>query len=294
MTALLFLIALTTLSSSPLFVKWSEASIEFLGFWRLTIAGLLFFLFVSFKRGPRSLLSGPLKSWLWPALSGLFFFLHLWTYVAAAKTTSVAHLMILFATNPIFTVAGAAFFFQEKLRKRVVVAYPLAFLGLWILVGEKVSYAPDSRFGDIMAVLSAVLHSGYLLCSKKARVRFDNFSFSIALYWTAGLLFGALALLRGVPLESTTFPAWGAVAGLILFPTFLGHALMTQLVNKMDLSVLSCGKLLEPGISTVMAYFLFGETISLRTLAAFALTGTSVLILFWPRRWSPGAGRSAV
>lgn len=287
MTGFMFMVALTSLSASPLFVKWSGASIEFLGFWRLLLAGGLIGGLLVWRKGLGALTGRGWAEWRWPLISGVFFFLHLWTYVASAKSTSVAHLVILFSTNPVFTVAGAAFFFRERLKRRLFIAYPLAFVGLWLLVGEKVGSVPDSRFGDWMAILSAVLHAAYLLSSKKARASFDNLSFSTGLYLSAGVLFALTALARGSPLTAPDPQSWLAVAGLILFPTFLGHALMTQLVNKMDLSVLSCGKLLEPGISSLMAYYFFAETVTATTLFAFSLTAASVIILFWPKKWMP-------
>lgn len=287
MTGLFFLTALISLSSSPIFVKWAQAPVEFLGFWRLTLAGLIFLTWELTRHGWTRLKARYLFDKKWPTLAGIFFFLHLWTYVASAQNTSVAHLVILFASNPIFTALGAFFFFGETLKKRLWIVYPLALLGLWILIQDKVSHSPNSTYGDTLAVLSAALHAAYLLCSKQARKTFENVPFSIGLYTTAALLFAFTALVRGAPFQVEHASAWGAVAGLILFPTFLGHALMTNLVNKMDLSILSFGKLLEPGMSSAMAFVFFQERIGPRTLIAFALTAAAVLILIWPNKWLP-------
>ena len=278
-----FIVALTSLSSSSLIVKWSQAPLEFLGFWRLVTAGLLLFTVVLFRHGPRPS-RRPFAEWKWPFISGVFFFFHLWTYMMAAQNTSIAHMMILFATNPLFTMAGASLFFREKLNPRLFYAYPLALLGLWILVQEKVSFAPRSLWGDEMAFLSAALHAAYLLSSKRSRQNFDNLSFSTALYLITGMLFGILALVDGSAFMITENRPWFAVFALIILPTFSGHALMTYLVNKMEVSLLSCGKLLEPAISSLLAYFIFDEAVHFRTLIAFVLTASAVFLLFWPFR----------
>lgn len=288
MTGFLFLLALTSLSASPIFVKWAHAPVEFLGFWRLILAGLLMLILELFRRGSSRLLAHPWRHWKWPLITGVFFFLHLWTYVFAAQNTSVAHLVILFSSNPIFTTLGAAWVFKEKLKSRLLIVYPLAFAGIWILAQDKVGRTDSSTIGDMMAIFSAALHAAYFLCSKQARKNFENIPFSIALYLTAGTLFGVTALFRSEQVLINSSPsAWGAVIGLILFPTFLGHALLTQLVGKMDLSLLSCGKLLEPGLSSAMAYFIFAEQINAQSILAFSLTSAAVLILFWPQKWMP-------
>ena len=155
MTNVLFLLALTSLASSGLFVKWAEAPLDFLGFWRLMTAGLLFLVFVIFHEGHRAF-KRPLLDWAWPFISGLFFFLHLWTYMSAAQNTSIAHLMILFATNPLFTMAGAHFLFREKLPRQIFLAYPLALTGLLILVQQKI----PPKFFKFKLFNSALLDGG--------------------------------------------------------------------------------------------------------------------------------------
>ena len=280
MNGWIFLTAVTSLSTSPLFVKWSGATVEFLGFWRMLFAGLL--ILVGMRLKLRDTTSRRLRTWVWPSVAGIFFFLHLWTYSRSAQTTSIAHLMILFAVNPVFTVLGAALFFDEKLKKRLILVYPLAFLGLWILVREKVSNAPESQWGDALAILSGFFHAAYLLASKQARKTIPNLEFSMRLYLVTGLFFGITAVARGIPLFADSTHGWLGVTGLILFPTFLGHALMTQLVGRINVGVLSCGKLIEPGLSSLMAFVVLGESISSRTAGAFLLTATAVMILFWP------------
>ena len=287
MTAVLFLIALSSLAASPIFVRIASAPIEFLGFWRLALAGILFLFWELARHGIIRLQLRQVSSWKWTLLAGFFFFLHLWTYVASAQNTSVAHLVILFSTNPIFTALGAAFFFRERLKRRLWLAYPLALAGLWILASEKVEHVPNSNYGDMMAVLSAALHAAYLLSSKQARRFFPNIPFSVGLYLVAAALFGFVALWRDPSsLTLTSVSAWSGVAGLILFPTFLGHALMTTLVNRMDLSLLSCGKLLEPGISSALAAVFLHEALGPNAPLAFLLTSAAVLIVVWPKKWN--------
>jgi drug/metabolite transporter (DMT)-like permease len=54
------------------------------------------------------------------------------------------------------------------------------------------------------------------------------------------------------------------------------------LVKYMNLSVMSCNKLLEPLLAAIGAYYLFGEKVSHSAWIAFILTGASILILFSP------------
>lgn len=288
MTGLIFLLALTSLSSSPLMLKGAQAPIEFLGFWRLIIAAFILGIFLLWREGSRFISNLDWNKTKWANLAGLFFFLHLTTYIFAAQNTSISHAVILFSTNPIFTSVGAIWFFKEKLRKRLFIVYPIAFIGVWLISQEKVSHHDNSHIGDISALITATLHAAYLLASKRARVTLPNMHFSFILYLTAGLFFGFLGLTHNPQIFSySETRAWLAISGLIIFPTFLGHMLMTNLVSKIDLSLLSCGKLIEPGLSSAMAYFFFKENFTLQSGIAFSLTAIAILILFWPKKWIP-------
>lgn len=278
-----FLTGLLSLSSSPLWVRFAGASIELICFWRLFIASLLILAWMGVKR----LLNGPSqeralqkKDLLLLLGSGFFFFLHLWTYVASAQNTSVAHLMILFSTNPLFTSLGSRWLFNDPLKKRIWLCYPLAAAGIYLIAQDKVNHAPAGLYGDVMALISALLHAGYLLLSKKARTHVGNTRFSLGLYLSSAAFFFVLALSTDVPLwiqvpSHTTL----GILGLVLFPTFLGHVLMTYLVSHMSLTTLSFGKLLEPGMASFLAYILYQEQLTTNTALAFFLTAGSVMLL---------------
>jgi len=50
----------------------------------------------------------------------------------------------------------------------------------------------------------------------------------------------------------------------------------------MNLAFMTCGKLIEPVIASIIAYYLFSEQLGSLAFFAFALTGFSVVLLFWP------------
>ncbi|PWU12954.1 MAG: hypothetical protein C5B49_15420, partial [Bdellovibrio sp.] len=281
--ALLFL-ALFGLSSSPVWVRWAGASNEAIGTHRLIgsallMAGICLVQGKPFWRRDRS------SSWI--VLSGFLLFVHLWTYVYAAQNTSIPHLMILYSANPLFTALGALLFFKEEFPRRLYFAYPLAVVGLTVLMLERpttIPLTPEQAWrGDWMAIVAALTHSMYVLAAKKARQGTDNFRFSFGLYLVSGLFYGGLWLVTTAK-QGVVFPApfYLSVAGLIVFPSILGHTLITYLLKHMNVNLLSCSKLVEPAISSLLAFFLFSETIGSLGVLAFALIGSAVLILFAP------------
>ncbi|MBC7419637.1 MAG: DMT family transporter [Bdellovibrio sp.] len=277
---LLYFLALLCLSTSPNWAKLNQMPVEVLGFWRLFIASIILGVWVFiWKRRTWPPLN---KKITWVIVSGVFFFLHLWTYKFASKSTSVANTMILFASAPLWSSAGAILFFKEKMTLRLGIAYGIAVVGIYLLAFEHIEFNSFTFLGDLSAVISGFFYACYMLTGKKARLHYDNSIYSFLQYGVCALLFAANAIGMGKPFLGYSDVSWFAVMGLVLLPTLLGHLTLTYLVNYMNLSLMSCGKLIEPVIASIIAYFVFHEMLKPEAWVAFGLTSVSVIILFTP------------
>lgn len=274
---LLYFFALFSLSTAPNWAKLNQMPVEVLGFWRLGLASSILLIWIFYKKIPFPKLN---KNILWSLLSGFFFFLHLATYKYAAKNTSISNTMILFASNPVWASLGAIILFKEKISFRLIISYFLAMIGIYILVQQKMDFKTQSLNGDISSILSALFYACYMLTGKKARHYFDNSMYSFIQYLVCGLCFGITCLFTQNSLIGYSSISWVAVLGLVLLPTFLGHFSFSYLVKTMNLSVMTCGKLIEPVLASIIAFFIFHETLSIQAWIAFALTFISVIILF--------------
>jgi drug/metabolite transporter (DMT)-like permease len=277
---LLYFLALFSLSTSSTWAKLNQMPVEVLGFWRLFIAALAMGTWVLFKHKKHLHLRHP--KILWVIGSAFFFFLHLATYKFASKNTTISNTMILFATNPVWASLGAIAFFKEKLTYRLVISYFLALAGIYILVFRHLQFNSSTIYGDASSVLSALFYAAYMLTSKKARQHFDNSFFSFILYGVCAICFATTVFITQKDFIRYTQISWVSVAGLVLLPTFLGHLSFTYLVKTMDLTLMSCGKLIEPLFAAVIAYYVFHEVLNEDSWIAFTLTSISILILFGP------------
>ncbi len=279
---MLYFLALFSLSTSAIFAKLNQMPSEILGFWRLGLAAVFLVSYQLFKKNFVPL--GLNHKTKWVFISGFFFFLHLWTYKYAAKHTLVSNTMVLFATNPIWASIGGLLYFNEKIYRRVYVAYFIAFLGILYLVWSNLTFTPEYTLGNASALVSALFYSAYMLTGKKARQKLSNQVYSTYQYMTCAFFFLTASLYSGHSfIDGYTSISWLAVIGLIILPTFLGHFVLTNLVNTMNLGILSCGKLIEPIIASILAYLIFKESLTTSFYVSFGLTSTSVIILFWPQ-----------
>lgn len=276
----LYFLALVSLSTSPNWAKLNQMPAATLGFYRLTGATLLLLLYLVVTKKLKKINFD--RNFVWALFSGLFFFLHLWTYKFASKHTLVSNTMILFATNPVWATLGGQVFFKEYIKPRVIFSYMLALIGIFMLVAQNLKLTPENHIGNVSALVSALFYALYMLSGKKARLHMHNSDFSVVLYGSCAAMFAIAVLSTNSPLTGFSDVSWWAVIGLIAFPTFLGHMSFTYLVKHMNLGLMTCGKLIEPILASLFAYFLFNEHLGSNAIYAFILTGISVLILFWP------------
>ncbi|MFP5520441.1 MAG: DMT family transporter [Bdellovibrionia bacterium] len=278
---LLYFVALFGLSQSANLVKLAQAPLEMIGFWRLLLSALFMLPLALRKDDLKNLLQNP-QLMKWTGISGLFFFLHLWTFFYASQNTSIANCMIIFSINPLFTAIGARLVFKEKIAPRLILAYVFAFLGIYLLVKQSLAFDKGFVLGDLSALVSGILVSVYIIAGKRVRHEVSNTSFSTLLYTITGILFLGLAIAHDTPLWSDNSTTWLAILGLVILPTFLGHSLFLYLVKYMNINLMTCGKLIEPVMSSAIAYWLFAEAINANTVWAFLATSVSLVILFGP------------
>ncbi len=285
-----YFIAILSLSQASNLIRLGQAPIEMMGSYRMIAASAVMLGLAFFSQGSRKWPQKP-REWILLCISGFIFFLHLWTYGKAMQTTYISMGMIIFSTNPLFTAVGNYVWFKEKISLRLAIAYVLAAGGLYILMTQSSSIQShhssqlNPTLGNILVIISSVLFSAYVLTGKAARKYVDNSVYTGIAYPIVALGFFTTGVIKGVSFTDYPTTTWMAIAGLILFPTLLGHALFTYLYKHMNVNVMSCGKLSEPLWSSLVALVLFGENITNETILAFTLTSSGLLILFLPESW---------
>ncbi len=277
----LYFLAVFSLSTAPNWAKLSAMPAEIMGFWRLFFAFAILALFVVIKKHKFTALKD--KNIKWAITSAFFFFLHLWSYKYAAKNTLVANMMILFASNPIWASLGGYLFFKEKLSLRIVGSYFMALAGIILLFSDSFAVSDEQNFGNMIALCSAFFYAAYMLTSKQARQTMDNTNYACVQYSVTAVCFLILSLITGSHFINHGTVSWVALAGVVLISTLIGHLSFTYLVKHMNISLMTCGKLIEPVIASVIAYLVFSEKIGQNAALSFSLIAFSVANLFWPQ-----------
>lgn len=195
----------------------------------------------------------------------------------------LAQAIALSYSSPLFVTIGAVLFLGEIVRMRRWTAVAAGFVGVLIIV------RPDGvAAGALIAVMAAAL-SGMTTVSIKFLSRSeppDRIVLLTTLLWVPLSLPGAITVWRWP--DTATWP-WLVLSG---FLGTGGHYFWTRALRQADASLLAPFSYIQLLVVTVLAWWLFGET-----LDAYTATGASIIIgatLYIARREAVLARKHAV
>ena len=246
------------ISLSPVWVKLVDVSSTTSAFWRLAIGGVAIaaYLVVTRKR-----LQFSTRVWWLLALAAFLLSADLWFYHRSIDFVGPG-LATLLANFQVFVMAAAGFLvLGQRPTALQLIAVPLAFAGLALIVGVDWSQLPEEyRRGIVFGLAAAVTYAAYLLAMRSSRhgatTRVPSREMAVVSLFGAAML-GASALGEGVSLAipSGTDLAWLACYGVLSHG--LGMLFITSSLPHVTTTQAGLALLLQPTLSFVwdVAFF---------------------------------------
>ena len=190
---------------------------------------------------------------------GVVFTINAATFFTAIKTTSVANTMVIGSTAPIFLLWAASRVFGEKISNRVIVATPVAIIGMvLVLLGQSRGTGGRSLAGDVLAVVAVLAFAGYLVASRVARNHLSALEYQAGWSTIATVLMLPIALLSFDPLVIADGRSW-VVAAIIAVTAGVAHLTVNYSHRYVSLRVITLMNMVAPALAVLWAWFLFDE-----------------------------------
>jgi len=179
----------------------------------------------------------------------------------------VASSVVLVTTNPIFVGLFSYLFFKEKQPIELIFGIILSFSGSIILAVGDCSFQgltaqnPSSLLGDILALLGAIMASGYLMVGSKLREEMDILPYISMVYTFSASFLLITSLSLGVSFTGYTQSSYFYMVLLAIVPQLIGHTAFNWALKHLKASMVAITILGEPIGASILAYFIFGETI---------------------------------
>jgi drug/metabolite transporter (DMT)-like permease len=227
-----------------------------IGTYRLMLASLILSPFACYRKPWRGW-EGKEMGWL--LLSGLFLSLHFTSWIASLKYTSVASSVVLVTTHPIFVGIGSRLLLKERMGMDLVLGIALSVLGSGLISYGDMGLSKEALMGDGFALLGAIAASGYLLVGRKMRKHQVLFSYIFPVYSTAGLILILLSLIFRQSFSGYSASTYFYLFLLALVPQLIGHTTFNWALKYLPASIVAVAILGEPIGSTILAFFVLGE-----------------------------------
>jgi drug/metabolite transporter (DMT)-like permease len=187
--------------------------------------------------------------------------------------TTLANSTILHNLTPLFTCIGEWIFLRQKFDQRFILGMALALVGGISLGIDDWHITSSNLIGDIAALGSALLYSGYLVIIGKVRSS-TNMSAAHILFYCSSLgavLSLPVLIIEGQGFFPSTLYVWVWVAILGVLCQALGHGMLAYSLKKFTSGFIAVGLLLESIMSALLGLLVFSEIPGLFSLLMFVL-----------------------
>ncbi|MFY1047965.1 DMT family transporter [Chryseobacterium sp. GP-SGM7] len=261
-TILLAFLAVMCLATGGIFVKLSSLPPINTALFRILFS-LIFLLPFVYKK----IKTVDKKSWIIILFSGVFLAIDLILWNTSFHLTSVANANLFVNLVPFTTIPLSYFLFKEKPSKNFLLGLGISILGILLLMSGKLSISSSGNYkGDFLAFLASVFYGLFLLSVYKVRLKID----AATLMFISGLGSIPVLLIAAQTTETIIFPPnvkeLSILIGLALFSQLLGQGLLSYCLGKISILLSSVIILSQPVFAAVYAYFIFGETLSLKEI----------------------------
>jgi drug/metabolite transporter (DMT)-like permease len=208
-------------------------------------------------------------------------------YFAALERIDASLLSLLLYTFPAIVAAAAIGLGRERADGRRLSALALSSGGLALVVAGAGAGALDP-LGAALGLGAAVIYSAYILIGDglAARVRPVLLSALVCTGAAVSLIAGS-ALLGQLRPGALTAAGWGWIACLAVVSTVGAISLLFAGLRRVGPTSASILATVEPLVTVLLAYLVFGELLGGVQLAGGALVLAAVLVLNAPRVWIP-------
>ncbi|HDQ93517.1 MAG TPA: DMT family transporter, partial [Synergistetes bacterium] len=168
----------------------------------------------------------------------------------------------------------------DRVSRQTWAGIALSFVGVIIISTGDFALGGKALYGDILALFGAWFATLYFLTGRVVRAKVSLPVYTFVCYGAAAAVLLVFILVAGLPLTGFGPRTWGAFVGMALVSQIMGHSSYNWALRYLSASLVAVALLGEPIGATILAWVLFGETLTIAKIAGgvFILTGIVVAV----------------
>ncbi len=218
-----------------------------------------------------------LREWVLCTFSGIFLALHFITWISSLSYTTVANSVVLVTMNPIFVGLFSYLFLRERMTIQLIGGIVLSVAGSLVLTlsgtGSANPTVPidNALLGNLLALSGAVMASFYIIIGSKIRKKRDLISYITVVYSIAAVVLLLTSIVLALPFSGYKPASYLYMFLLALLPQMVGHTSFNWALKYLRSSMVAIVTMGEPVGATILAYLMFGETLTPMQIAGILL-----------------------
>jgi drug/metabolite transporter (DMT)-like permease len=163
--------------------------------------------------------------------------------------------------------------------KFFLIGAAITLLGVFVLIGGKVSPSMSNYFGDFLALCASFFYAGFLLISYHLRDKIESSVIMlISSLGSALTLFMISFFVEGIQVPHGFEELW-PIFGLTICLQVIGHNLLAHCQGKISVNLSSIICLSQPAIAFIYSFLIFKETISTKEILGIIIVMIGVYIV---------------
>ena len=270
-------LGVVSISVASILIRLAEAPALSIAAYRVGLATIFVAPYFVFRYNP-SKDQWSLQTLRFTLLSGTFLALHFVFWIHSLKLTSVASSVTLVSTTPLFAAVFSYFWLHEKANRKIIWGILLTLIGSVFIAGTDFSFSSQALVGDLLAILGALMATGYLLAGRLVRRSLGLTAYIFSVYGVAALILLICCYLTATPLRGFSAETYLVLLLLAVIPQLIGHSTFNWALKFLSATVVAVLILGEPIGATLLAFLLLGETVTGFKAIGLLILGTGILM----------------
>jgi len=258
---LALLIGIMAVSTGAIFARLADAPALVIAAYRVGIASLILAP-ITWWKARDEILTLSKRDLKLAVISGFFLAMHFATWISSLDYTSVANSVVLVNTNPLWVGLLTPLIAREKVRRAALISIVISVIGGAIIGYGDFATGGKALLGDGLALAGSLCAAVYLLLGRTLRRKLSLLPYIFICYGSAAVILWIIVLSLGLPISGFSSTTVAAFLGMAIVAQIIGHSTYNWALKWLSAGLIAVSLLGEPIGSTILAYILFDEGLS--------------------------------
>jgi drug/metabolite transporter (DMT)-like permease len=250
------------ISTGAVFARMADAPSLVIAAYRVGLASLILIPITCWKaRDELHSLSS--KDFKMAFLAGAFLAMHFAAWISSLKYTTISNSVVLVSTSPLWVGVLAPLFIKEKIKRITMISIFLSIVGCVVIGSGDFTIGGRALWGDVLALTGGFCAAGYLILGKALRQKLSLLVYISLCYGSAAIILWSVVLVMGFRVSGFSSQTLWAIWAMALISQIIGHSSYNWALRYCSTTLVALSFLGEPVGSTILAYLLFQEKLTL-------------------------------